>query len=150
MRIDEARRDHQARGIDPARGTVDVRLRIDPGVDFVRADMTVTATIVTGRRGQALVVPNDAILGAGDGSGRAEALRVRGGRVARVPLRLGLRGLAASEVVEGLEAGDEVVAARALEEGALPDDGRRVRIEGQPAPAAAGGDARGEPPVRLD
>src|SRR5690606_20513270 len=41
---------HVAPGIDPARGTVDVRLRIDPSADFVRQDMTVTATILTGRR----------------------------------------------------------------------------------------------------
>ncbi|HIY71734.1 MAG TPA: efflux RND transporter periplasmic adaptor subunit, partial [Candidatus Luteimonas excrementigallinarum] len=37
---------HIAPGIDPARGTVDVRLRLDPAADFVRQDMTVTATII--------------------------------------------------------------------------------------------------------
>src|SRR5690606_14637167 len=30
---------HIAPAVDPARGTVDVRLRIDPAADFVRADM---------------------------------------------------------------------------------------------------------------
>jgi len=141
---------HVAPGIDPARGTVDVRLRIDPGVDFVRADMTVTATIATGRRDRALVVPNDALIDDSDGSGRASVLRVRGGRVERVPVRLGLRGLAASEVVEGLEAGDEVVAAGALETDALPADGDRVRIEDQPRPDPTGNDTRGELPVAFD
>lgn len=141
---------HVAPGIDPARGTVDVRLRIDPAVDFVRADMTVTATILTGRRDEALVVPNDALIDDSAGSDTAAVLRVRGGRVQRVPVRLGLRGLASSEVVEGLEAGDAVVAAGALEPGQLPEDGDRVRIDDQPPPEAAGADTRGEPPVPLD
>lgn len=33
---------HIAPGIDASRGTVDVRLRIDPGADYLRQDMTVT------------------------------------------------------------------------------------------------------------
>lgn len=140
---------HVAPGIDPARGTVDVRLRIDPGTDFVRQDMTVTATILTGRRDTALAVPNDALLEASDGSDRATVLRVRGGRVERVPVRLGLRGLGMSEVLEGLDAGDRVLAAGALQPGELPDDGRRVRVEGQ-VPPTVGADVHGELPVRFD
>ncbi|MBJ6978476.1 efflux RND transporter periplasmic adaptor subunit [Luteimonas sp. MC1895] len=141
---------HVAPGIDPARGTVDVRLRIDPGVDFVRADMTVTATILTGRREQAVVVPNDALVGDSDASDRAGVVRVRDGRVARVPVRLGLRGLGASEVLEGLVAGDRVLAAGALEPAMLPADGSRVRIDDQPLPAASDSDSRGELPVQFD
>lgn len=141
---------HVAPGIDPARGTVDVRLRIEPGVDFVRADMTVTATILTGRREQAVVVPDDALIGDSDGSDRAEVLRVRGGRVERVPVRLGLRGLGASEVVEGVAAGDQLLAAGALEPAALPVDGSRARVDRQPMPVASGSDTRGELPVRFD
>ena len=141
---------HVAPGIDPARGTVDVRLRIDPAVDFVRADMTVTATILTGRREEALVVPNDALIDDSDGSDQASVLRVRGGRVERVPVRLGLRGLASSEVVDGLQAGDAVVAAGALERDRLPADGDRVRIDDQPPPEASGAGTRRELPVTLD
>ena len=141
---------HVAPGIDPARGTVDVRLRIEPGVDFVRADMTVTATILTGRREQAVVVPDDALIGSSDGSDRAEVLRVRGGRVERVPVRLGLRGLGASEVVDGVAAGDQLLAAGALEPAAIPADGSRARVDSQPMPAASGSDTRGELPVQFD
>ncbi|GGK14000.1 efflux RND transporter periplasmic adaptor subunit [Luteimonas terricola] len=140
---------HVAPGIDPARGTVDVRLRIDPGADFVRQDMTVTATILTGSRDSALAVPNDALLEASDGSDRATVLRVRDGRVERTPVRLGLRGLAVSEVLDGVEEGDRVVAAGALEPSGLPGDGSRVRVEGQPLPDA-GHATRGELPVRFD
>lgn len=144
---------HVAPGVDPARGTVDVRLRIDPEATFVRQDMTATATIHTGRRDKALVVPNDALLGASDASDRATVLRVRDGRVQRTPVRLGLRGLAASEVVEGLRAGDQVVAAGALAPADLPEDGQRVRIAGQPMPdagsAANAGTSR-EIPVKFN
>ncbi|QCO66966.2 efflux RND transporter periplasmic adaptor subunit [Luteimonas yindakuii] len=140
---------HVAPGIDPARGTVDVRLRIDPAADFVRQDMTVTVTILTGRRDDALAVPNDALLDDADGSDRAAVLRVRDGRVQRTPVRLGLRGLAMSEVLEGLQAGDRVLAVGALAADAVPEDGTRVRVEGQPAPQA-GHATRGELPVAFD
>lgn len=144
---------HIAPGVDPARGTVDVRLRIDPDAGFVRQDMTVTATLVTGRRDDTLALPNDALLDADLGSDRASVLRVRAGRVERVPVRLGLRGLAMSEVLEGLSAGDRVVAAGALGPATLPGAGSRARIRLQPAPEPghASGDARrGELPVQLD
>src|SRR5690606_41983348 len=59
---------HLAPAVDPARGTVDVRLRIDTQADFVRQDMTVTATVETGRRDDGLAVPNDALLDADPGS----------------------------------------------------------------------------------
>lgn len=143
---------HIAPSVDPARGTIDVRLRIDPDAGFVRQDMTVTATLVTGRRDSALAVANDALLGADAGSDRASVLRVRAGRVERVPVRLGLRGLAMSEVLEGLSAGDMVVAAGALDADALPADGDRARIRVQPAPEPGQrADARhGELPMPLD
>ena len=96
-----------------------------------------------------LAIPNDALLGATDGSDRATVLRVGDGRVQRVPVRLGLRGLAMSEVLDGLAEGDRVVAAGALAPDALPADGDRVRIEGQPVPDA-GEATRGELPVRFD
>lgn len=140
---------HVAPGIDPARGTVDVRLRLDPQADFVRQGMTVTVSIDTGSRDHALAVPNDALLNAGAGADGAEVLRVRAGRVQRTPVRLGLRGLAMSEVVEGLDAGDRVLAAGALDPAQLPKDGSRIRIEGQPPPEA-GNATRGELPVKLD
>jgi HlyD family secretion protein len=135
--------------VDPARGTIDVRLRIDPAADFVRQDMTVTATILTGRSERALAVPNDVLLDAGPGARRAGVLRVREGRVQRVEVRLGLRGLAMTEVLEGLEEGDRVVAAGALDPERMPAEGDRVRIVAQAAPEA--GDARsGELPVQFD
>src|SRR5690606_29084140 len=128
-----------------------VRLRIDPKADFVRQDMTATATIHTGSRDNTLAVPNDALLDAADGSDVATVLRVRDGRVQRTQVRLGLRGLAASEVLEGLQPGDQVVAAGAVDPGELPEDGDRVRIEGQPQPDAGDdADTHGESPLPLN
>lgn len=50
-----------APSIDPQRGTVEVRLAVDPVPDFLRQDMTVSVNIETDRRLKALVVPNDAL-----------------------------------------------------------------------------------------
>ena len=140
---------HIAPGVDPARGTVDVRLRIDPKADFVRQDMTVTATVLTGQRERALAVPNDALLEARDGSDRAMVLAVRDGRVRRTAVTLGLRGLAMSEVTAGLRAGDRVLAASALAADALPADGDRVRIAAQALPAGDSATRR-ELPVKFN
>lgn len=140
---------HIAPRIDPARGTVDVRLRIDPGTDFLRPGMTVTVTLLTGERASALAVPNDALLGGDPGTGSATVLRVRDGRVQRVRVQPGLRGLAMTEVAGDLHAGDLVVAAGALDAADLPADGTRIHVRGQPVPET-GGDRRGELPVKLD
>jgi HlyD family secretion protein len=141
---------HQiAPGVDPARGTIEVRLRIDPAADFVRQDMTVTATILTGRSDSALAVANDALLDAGPGAEQGDVLLVRDGRVQRATVRLGLRGLAMSQVVGGLEPGDRVLAAGALAPDRMPADGERVRVRLQAAPDTADATA-GELPVQFD
>ena len=83
--------------------------------------MTVSVNIETGRRDRALVVPNNALATVvGD---RATVLRVTAGKAQRVSVRLGLRGLAMSEVLSGLQAGDAVLAVA----GAGIADGSRVR-----------------------
>ncbi|MNJ78848.1 hypothetical protein D3C77_767070 [compost metagenome] len=70
------------------------------------------------------------VLRARDGR-RAEVLRVRNGRVERVGVRLGLGSIVLSEVVEGLEPGDWVLAVDA-------EEGRRVRVLARPLPAGVG------------
>lgn len=97
--------------VDPQRGTVDVRLTVNPPPDFLRQDMTVTATIRTNQRDKAIMLSNDLIR-----SDRTDAsapqnhvLIVRGGRVTAQPVQLGLRGLSATQVTEGLRPGDHVV-----------------------------------------
>ncbi|HLT91464.1 MAG TPA: efflux RND transporter periplasmic adaptor subunit [Woeseiaceae bacterium] len=109
--------------IDPQRGTVDVRLRVDPVPEFLRQDMTVSVSVETARRERALVVPNDALLDRA--ADRAHVLAVRDGRVRRTAVRLGLRGLTLTEVLSGLEAGDRVLLLRSAEGVA---EGDRVRV----------------------
>lgn len=135
-----------APGVDADRGTVTIRLGVDPVPDFLRQDMTVTVNVETGRRESALAVPNDALV---DDRAASAVLAVREGRVVRVPVQLGLRGLAMSEVLQGLSAGDQVLASAATLEGL--QEGTRVRIAIEDLPAATGDAATsGELPVNFD
>ncbi len=125
--------------IDPLRGTVDVRLSVNPMPAFLREDMTVSVNIEAARRDSALAISNDALLLGSDR--RATVLAVRSGRAERVPVQLGLRGLTLSEVVGGLAAGDIVLADPTVAEG------RRVRVAVQAQPLVAGGTASRDLPM---
>lgn len=124
-RVLPARVSFIAPSIDTARGTIDVHLDLLEPADFLRQGMTVSVNIETGRREQALVLPNDA-LRARDGT-RAQVLRVNDGVVERVGVRLGMLGTALSEVSEGLAAGDLVLIGDA-------EEGQRVRVREQTIP----------------
>ena len=119
-----------APSIDPQRGTVEVRLSVDPVPDFLRQDMTVSVNIETDQRAKALVIPNDALANVKEDN--AEVLLLRDGKVQRQRVRLGLRGLAASEVLSGLSEGDEIL----VDATASLADGERVRTTLQAAPFA--------------
>ena len=93
--------------VDPERGTVEAHLSVAQAPDFLREDMTVSVSILTGRRDSALALPNDA-LAAVQGA-RAQVVRVSEGRLQRVAVELGLRGTAFSEVTTGLAAGDRIL-----------------------------------------
>jgi len=136
-----------APSIDPQRGTVEVRLAVDPVPDFLRQDMTVSVNIETGRREQALAVPNDA-LDQGQGK-QAQVVVVHENKVQRREVTLGLRGLARSEVLDGLKAGDRVLADPTVS----LVEGRRVRFTRRTAPTAVNrGEAatRNEMPVNVN
>jgi HlyD family secretion protein len=136
-----------APSIDPQRGTVEVRLAVDVVPDFLRQDMTVSVNVETGRREQALAVPNDALTDVQDD--QARVLLLRDGRVQGQVVTLGLRGLAMTEVLSGLSPGDAVLA----DATALLADGARVRFTPRAAPVAANGAesaAANEMPVNLN
>ncbi|WP_201581478.1 efflux RND transporter periplasmic adaptor subunit [Psychrobacter glacincola] len=120
-----------APSIDPQRGTVEVRLSVDPVPDFLRQDMTVSVNIETDQRAKALVIPNDALANIKEDS--AEVLLLRDGKTQRQVVKLGLRELSASEVLLGLSAGDEIL----VDATVSLADGKRVRTALQAAPFAA-------------
>ena len=136
-----------APSIDPQRGTVEVRLAVDEVPDFLRQDMTVSVNVETGRREQALAVPNDALTDVQDD--QARVLLLRDGKVQAQAVTLGLRGLAMTEVLAGLSAGDAVLA----DATAPLADGTRVRFTPRAAPVAANGAesaSANEMPVNLN
>lgn len=125
-RVLNARVSYLAPAVNPSQGTLDIHLELLEPADFLRQGMSVSVNIETARRERALVIGNDALRGR-DGAS-AQVLRVaQDGRVERVPVRLGLRSEALSEVRDGLAAGDRV-----LTSGAEP--GSRVRVRLLPLP----------------
>lgn len=116
-----------APAVDPARGTLDVHLELLEPADFLRQGMTVSVEIRTAERERALVLPHDA-LRQHDGE-RARVLVLDAGRVAEREVRLGLRGSALSEVLDGLQDGAQVLAVDA-------EPGRRARLQPLALPAA--------------
>jgi len=116
----EARLNYIAPAVDPQRGTVEVRLAVPQPPPFLRPDMTVSVELVGGERKNALVLPSSAVR---DADREAPwVLALQDGRAVRVPVKLGLRGVGAVEIVDGLREGDEVIPQT---EKALPGD--RVR-----------------------
>jgi HlyD family secretion protein len=136
-----------APSIDPQRGTVEVRLTVNPVPDFLRQDMTVSVNVETARRAQALTIPNDAL--SGIKGNKAVVLMVRNGKIQRQQVSLGLRGLAMSEVISGLGAGDQVLANAE----SFLKDGARVRLKPQDntlVNPANDTDSKNELPVKFD
>jgi HlyD family secretion protein len=109
-----------APAVDVARGTVNVHLTLDEEATFLRQGMTVSVTILTASRDQALVLPNNMLRNLQ--GNQAEVLRVRNDRVETVAVTLGLHSMVASEVVAGLEAGDVVLSTDA-------ETGTRIRVQ---------------------
>lgn len=144
-RVFPARVSFIAPSVDPQRGSVEIRLTVNPVPDFLKQDMTVSVNVETGRRAQALVVPNDALEPI-DGHA-ATVWRVRDGKARRARVQLGLRGLAVTEITGGLQAGDWVLAAAPAD----LRDGARVRVAAQALPqTGAEPAAGGELPIKLD
>ena len=108
-------------GIDPARGAVEVKLRVPNPPAYLRQDMTVSVDIEVARRADAIVVPSDALHDAA--SAEPWALVVRDRHTVRQPVKLGLRGDERTEVIEGIAAGDALVPVTNV----TIEAGRRVR-----------------------
>lgn len=135
-----------APSIDPQRGTVEVRLAVDPVPEFLRQDMTVSVNIETAKRDRALAIPNDALTNVQ--GNQASVLLVRNGKIQHQPITLGLRGLAISEVIAGLKAGDHILANPVS---SLTDGTRvRLKLEKIPFAHAYAADSKNELPVKFN
>ena len=119
--------------VDAQRGAIEVKFVLPQQAPaFLREDMTLSIEVETARRERALVVPVDALNGAG--AAAASVVRVEhDGRVEERPVRLGLRTLEAAEVLAGLAEGERVLL------GTTPKPGQRVRARVNDAAVAAVG-----------
>ncbi|WP_421851779.1 efflux RND transporter periplasmic adaptor subunit [Marinomonas sp.] len=94
-------------GIDADRGSVEVKLRVAEAPDYLRQDMTVSVDIEVANRRDAVLVPSDALHDVN--SAAPWVLKLDGNQVHRQAVTLGLRSDGMSEVLTGLNAGDQVV-----------------------------------------
>lgn len=110
-----------APAVDAQRGTVEIELTVDDPPSFLRADMTVTIDILVARQERALTVPRRAVRDIGR---QPWLLVARDGRAVRQAVRLGLLGDERVQLLDGVEAGELVLAD--------PDAvvaGQRIRID---------------------
>jgi len=96
-------------GIDPVRGAVEVKLRVADPPAYLKQDMTVSVDIEVARRDGVLIVPANAVHDATSPS--PWVLVVQGGKAVKRPIKLGMRGDAAVEVVAGVAVGEAIVPA---------------------------------------
>jgi HlyD family secretion protein len=120
-RIFPARVSLIAPAVDPAQGTVEVRLSVPDAPEYLRASMTVSVNIEAGRRSGAPVLPEDAVRGLGTPDPWVAV--VEDGRLVRRAVEVGLRAERWVEIRSGLAPDDLVVPP-----GGSPDLGSRVRI----------------------
>jgi HlyD family secretion protein len=126
----DAKLTYIAPGVDPQRGSVEVRLEVLSPPAYLKPDMTVSVELIGGASKDALVLPAVAVR---DADREAPwVLQVQDGRAVRVPVILGLRGVGSVEVVKGLNEGDQVIAQT---EKAQAGD----KVRAKPAPAAQRG-----------
>jgi len=103
----DARLTRIAPGVDAQRGTIEVRFEVAEPPAFLREDMSLSLQVAVGRRERALTLPAPAVIGSGVD---AQVRRLADGRVVEQRVRTGLRTLERVEIVEGLAAGDPVLA----------------------------------------
>jgi membrane fusion protein (multidrug efflux system) len=119
--------------IDPAGRSIWVRARVPNPDDALRPGLFARVTLTLATRENSAFVPDSAIVPFGD---RTFVFKIVEGRAAQTPVRLGERSRGEVEVIEGLAAGDVVVA--------TPLAGIRVR---DGVPVCQGPPAQGRAPV---
>ncbi len=122
--------------LDQATRTVDVEVRVENADHVLRPGMFARVALVTESRPEAVLMPNDALLGR-DGSYFVYA--VENGKAVRRPVEVGLRNSDEVEITSGLAPGEAVVTSGEgnLFDGA-PVEAARARAAGQSAASPEG------------
>jgi HlyD family secretion protein len=102
--------------VDAQRGAIEVKLGVAKPPPFLREDMTLSVSLETARREQALAVPVAALRN-GPTPDKARVWIASDGRAEDRELSLGLRTLEAAEVLGGATAGEVVLLRPALQAG---------------------------------
>jgi HlyD family secretion protein len=113
--------------VDPLRGSVEVKLKVPDPPAYLVQDMTASVDIEVARRADTIYVPTETVREA-NGS-QPWVLAIRAFRAVRQPVKLGLRGDGRVEILDGVEAGDELIPAT----NALIRAGQRVRAVAPPS-----------------
>ena len=95
--------------VDPARGSVEVKLSVPEPPVYLREDMTVSVDIEVARRPNVLVLPTNAVRESLSAS--PWVLAVVNGQTIRKPVTIGARGAALIEILDGLSEGEQVIPA---------------------------------------
>jgi len=93
-------------GVDPLRGSVEVKLKVVDVPVFLAQDMTVSVDIEVHRQLAVLQIPVSAVHSAKQ---QPWVLLVRDQHAVKTPVQLGLHGPVGVEVISGLQAGDLLV-----------------------------------------
>jgi HlyD family secretion protein len=107
--------------IDAERGSVEVKLAVPDPPAYLRQDMTVSIDIEVARHAGTLIVAADAIHDAT--SSDPWVMKRSDGKAHRQAVKVGARGSGEVEILAGLQAGDQVVAAGNTDAA----EGKRVR-----------------------
>jgi membrane fusion protein (multidrug efflux system) len=92
--------------VDPVTRAVTIRAEIDNADGLLRPGMFLTVELVYGRTNDALMAPEESVLVV---DGGAYIFVIQEGKAQRVPVRLGRRRPGRVEIIEGLNAGDQVI-----------------------------------------
>jgi HlyD family secretion protein len=109
--------------IDPARGSIQVKLSVPNPPDYLRQDMTVSVEIEVARRTQAIAIATESVHDLA--SAKPWVLVVENGHARRRDIAVGAIGDATTEVLIGLEPGDSVVHGVSVK----LTDGQRIRAQ---------------------
>lgn len=105
-----------------------IELKFEEDTNFIPVGASADIEIIVGAKDKTLAVPTKAVFGAGD---QRHVFRDNGGKLEKVPVKLGIGNYDRSEILEGIKEGDLVVIPASDTD---LHDGQKVKVETQPWP----------------